>query len=75
MRGTFGYMPILPARYGAFRSIATLSPASRSPLTPMFDIRNVVLKSGKTVDAYLMERVEGIHQCWNPQRNLSQFGH
>jgi hypothetical protein len=34
----------------------------------MFDIRNVVLKSGKTVDEYLIERAVGIHQCWNPER-------
>lgn len=68
MRGAFGYMPILPARYGAFRSIATLSPIGVSQLTPMFDIRNVVLKGGKTIDEYLVERAQGINQSWNPER-------
>src|SRR5882724_3975491 len=68
MRGGFAYMPILPARYGAFRSIATLSPVSISQLTPMFDIRNVVLKAGKSVDEYLTERASGISQSWNPER-------
>ena len=56
MRGSFCYMPILPARYGAFRAVASLSPAGKSLIAPVFDVPNVVLKANQTIDGYLGKR-------------------
>lgn len=68
MRASYCYLPILPARSGAFRAIAQLSPDAVSRLNPMFDVPAPVLKDGKTLDAYLAERAQGIHGCWERDR-------
>lgn len=56
MRGSYCYMPILPARYGAFRAVVSLSPIGKSRIAPMFDVPNVVLKANQTIDSYLEKR-------------------
>ena len=67
MRGaSYCYLPILPARGGAFQAVGALSSVARSRLTPLFDVPTPVLNNGKTFDRYLSERAEGIHQCWEP---------
>lgn len=68
MRGSYCYLPILPARGGAFRAVGALSPLARSRLTPMFDVRAALLKNGKTIESYLGERARGIHECCEPDR-------
>jgi hypothetical protein len=68
MRGTYCYMPILPARGGHFRAVNGLSPLARSRVTPLFDVPAVMLKEGKTFEAYLAARVDGIHGCWGSER-------
>ena len=68
MRGAYCYLPILTARDGAFRAVSTLSPLARSRLTPLFDVPAPVLKEGKTLDAYLTERANGMHRCWDAGR-------
>jgi hypothetical protein len=68
MRGSYCYMPILPARYGAFRAVASLSPIGRSCIAPMFDVPNVVLKANQTIDNYLEKRAREIRFCWEPDR-------
>lgn len=68
MRGAYCYLPILPARSGAFRAVGALSPSGRSRLTPMLDVRAVLLKNGKTIESYLRERAKGIRECWEPER-------
>lgn len=68
MRGAYCYLPILPARGGAFRAVGALSPLARSRLAPLFDIRSVVLKVGKSLDTYLNDRAKGIQNCWEPDR-------
>jgi len=68
MRGAYCYLPILPARRGAFRAVGALSPSARSRLTPMFDVRTALLENGKTIESYLRERAKGIHECWEPER-------
>ncbi len=70
MRGAYCYLPVLPARGGAFRAVGALSSLARSRLTPMFDVRAPILKSGKTIDEYLSERAKGIHECWEPERPI-----
>lgn len=37
-------------------------------MTPLFDIRAVELKAGKSIDGYLSERATGIYQCWESER-------
>ncbi len=68
VRASYCYLPILPARSGAFRAVAALSPDAVSRITPMFDVPVPVLKKGKTIDVYLTERAEGIHGCWERDR-------
>lgn len=68
MRGSYCYMPILPARYGAFRAVASLSPIGRSRIAPIFDVPNVVLKANQTIDSYLEKRASEIRNCWEPDR-------
>ncbi len=68
MRASYCYLPTLPARSGAFRAVAALSPDAASHVTPMFDVPAPAPKSGKTIDAYLTERAEGIHGCWERDR-------
>jgi hypothetical protein len=70
MRGSFCYMPVLPARFGAFRALAGLSPIAKSRTAPLFDIPNVLLTEGQTLDRYLARRVEGIYDSWATQRVL-----
>jgi hypothetical protein len=47
-----------------------LSPLARSRLTPLFDVPAPVLKEGKTLDAYLTERANGMHRCWEAARPI-----
>lgn len=68
MRASYCYLPILPARKGAFLAVAAISPDAVSRITPMFDVPAPALKNGKTLDVYLAERAEGIHGCWNRNR-------
>lgn len=68
MRGAYCYLPILPARGGAFRAVAALSPDAQSRLTPFFNVPAPALKDGQTLDAYLAKRAEGIHGCWDTER-------
>src|ERR1700675_2180676 len=56
MRGTYCYLPILRARWGAFQAIGELSPIARSRLTPLFDVPVPTSKNGKTLETYLAER-------------------
>lgn len=66
MRASFCYLPILPARGGAFRAVALLSPIAVSRIGLMFNVPAPVLKNGKTLDTYLSKRAQGIHECWGP---------
>ena len=68
MRGSYCYVPILPARYGAFRAVASLSPFARSRIAPMFDVPNIVLRANHTIDGYLEKRAREIRFCWEPGR-------
>jgi hypothetical protein len=70
MRASFCYLPILPARSGAFSAIAELSPDAVSRINVLFDVPAPVLKNGKTLDTYLTERAQGIHGCWERDRPL-----
>ena len=62
MRGTYCYLPILPARGGAFRAVSWLSPTARSRLIPMFDIPDPVLGKGEIVESHLAKRAKGKDQ-------------
>ncbi len=73
MRGSYCYMPILPARYGAFRAVASLSPIGRSRIAPMFDVPNVVLKANQTVDSYLEKRAREIRNCWEADASAPEL--
>ena len=68
MRGVYCYLPILPARGGAFRAVAKLSPLARSRLIPLFDVPLRVPKNNETLEDYLTKRVEGIHAAWGRGR-------
>lgn len=68
MRGTYCYLPMLRARWGAFHAVGALSPIARSRLTPMFDVAMPAFRNGKTLEDYLTERAQGIHQSWGPLR-------
>jgi hypothetical protein len=68
MRGGYCYLPILPARGGAFRAVGAISPEARSRLAPLFNVPAPALKDGQTLDAYLAKRAEGIHGCWDTER-------
>lgn len=68
MRGTYCYLPILRARWGAFQAIGELSPIARSRLTPLFDVPVPTPKNGRTLETYLAERAKGIHQSWGQER-------
>jgi hypothetical protein len=59
MRGTYCYLPILRARWGAFQAIGELSPIARSRMTPLFDVPVPTPKNGKTLETYLAERAKG----------------
>jgi len=60
MRASYCYLPILPARSGAFRAVAALSPDAVSRITPMFDVPAPAQKNGKTIDAYLTEQLSDL---------------
>lgn len=68
MRSAYCYLPILRAKEGEFHAVGSLSPAACSRLVPLFDIPIPVLRDGKTFEAYLLERAEGIHKSWRPTR-------
>ena len=70
MRGTYCYLPILPARKGAFRAMDVLSPPARSRLTPLFDVPSPVLKGNETIEVYLAERAQGIHRACGTMRPM-----
>lgn len=63
MRGTYCYLPILPARGGAFRAVRSLSSSARSRLVPLFNIPAPTPKDEKALDVYLAGRAEGIRSC------------
>ena len=54
--------------------MGVLSPLARSRLTPMFDVRTVVLKANQALDTYLGDRARGIHECWEPEPLLDKEG-
>lgn len=68
MKGSYCYVPVLPARGGAFRALAAISPIVRSRLTPLFNVPAAVLKAGSTLESYFIRRVDGIRWCWEPSR-------
>lgn len=68
MRLSYCYLPILPARSGAFGAVAALSPDAVSRINVLFDVPAPALSNGKTMDAYLTERAQGIHGCWDRER-------
>ncbi|MBI2311600.1 MAG: hypothetical protein HYU77_03755 [Betaproteobacteria bacterium] len=56
MRGAYCYLPILPARGGAFRAVGSLSSDARSRMTPLFNIPAPAPKDKNALDAYLSYR-------------------
>lgn len=60
MRNTYCYLPILPARGGAFLALKWLSPLAGSRLIPLFDIPDPVLRDGETFDTHFAKRAKGI---------------
>lgn len=68
MRGAFCYLPILPARGGAFRAVSWLSSDARSRLIPLFNIPAPTPMDAKALDASLAKRADGIHRCWDAER-------
>jgi hypothetical protein len=64
MHNTFSYMPILPARGGAFTALKWLSPLAESRLTPLFDIPDPILKEGATLETHFAARAKGISDAW-----------
>jgi hypothetical protein len=67
MRGTYCYLPILPARRGAFLAINWLSPLAESRLTPLFDIPDPVLRN-ETLEEHYAKRAKGISDAWTTAR-------
>lgn len=59
MCGAYCYLPILPARGGAFRAVSALSPDAQSRLTPLFSIPAPAPKDEKALEAYLARRAAG----------------
>jgi hypothetical protein len=68
MRGSYCYLPILPARGGAFLAIRWLSPLAESRLTPLFDIPDPVLRDGETLEMHFAKRAKGISDAWTGTR-------
>lgn len=64
MRGSYCYLPILPARGGAFLAVKWLSPLAESRLTPLFDIPDPVLRGGETLELHFAKRAKGISDTW-----------
>lgn len=67
MRGTYCYMPILPARDGAFKAIEWLSAPACSRLTPLFDIPSPILRK-ETLEQHLGGRASSIYDSWGRHR-------
>lgn len=63
MQGAYCYLPILPARDGAFRAVASLSSIARSRLTPLFYIPAPTPKDQSALDVYLAKCAQGIRGC------------
>ncbi len=59
MQGAYCYLPILPARDGAFRAVASLSSIARSRLTPLFYIPAPTPKDQNALDVYLAKCAQG----------------
>lgn len=68
MRGAYCYLPILPARGGAFLAIKWLSLLAESRLTPLFDIPDPVLRDGETIEMHFAKRAMGISDTWTRTR-------
>jgi len=64
MFGYKHYVPILKGKQGEFRALSNLSTSMRSKLTPFFDMPRPDSTWKKTIDAYLINKVLSIHQCW-----------
>jgi len=67
MRGAYCYIPILPARDGAFKAIEWLSALTCSRLTPLFDIPTPILRN-ETLEQYLGGRAFNIYTSWGSHR-------
>ena len=59
MQGAYCYLPILPARDGAFRAVASLSSIARSRLTPLLYIPAPTANDQNALDAYLAKCAQG----------------
>lgn len=68
MRGAYCYLPILPARGGAFLALKWLSPLAESRLTPLFDIPDPVLRGTETLEMHFAKRAKGISDTWTRAR-------
>lgn len=68
MRASYCYLPILPARSGAFLAMKWLSPFAESRLTPLFDIPDPVIKDGETLETHFAKRAKGISDAWTRAR-------
>jgi len=68
MRGSYCYLPILPARGGAFLAMKWLSPLAESRLTPLFDIPDPVLRERETLEMHFAKRAKGISDAWTKIR-------
>jgi len=67
MRGAYCYMPILPARDGAFKAIEWLSAIACSRLIPLFDIPSPILRK-ETLEQHLVGRASSIYDSWGRHR-------
>lgn len=68
MRNSYCYLPILPARGGAFMATQWLSPLAESRLTPLFDIPDPVLEGKATLETHFAKRARGISNAWTKAR-------
>jgi Beta protein len=69
MRNSYCYLPIVPARGGAFLALTHLSPLAESRLVPFFDIPGPVLRSGDTLEAHFAKRAKAISDTWTRNRS------
>jgi len=70
MRGAYCYLPILPARRGAFLAAQWLSPLAESRLIPLFDIPDPVVRNGETLEKHFAKRAKGIGEAWPRSRSV-----
>ncbi len=70
MRHSYFYMPILPARGGAFGALSRLSPTTSSRLTPLLDIPDPVLHGTSDLESHYLNRAKGISEAWTHGRPL-----